>query len=111
MNDTANHAPSQPLRDVVTSTLKSVQGTRHHLPLVTLDVLVEKLVEALAPLLAVERARALDEVTDALLAQGRDFSDLAEEEMRPSLEERAQEWYAAAAVARRSKRTPEVQGG
>lgn len=81
MNDTANDATGQPLRDVVTSTLKSVQGTLNHLPLLTLDVLTEKLIEALAPLLAAELGAILREVADRLKQKAdaltEDMHDLA----------------------------------
>jgi hypothetical protein len=45
------------------------------------------------------RAAVVAEVVDALNAKGVELSELAEEEMRPSLEERAQTWYEAAGVA------------
>ena len=50
-------------------------------------------------LLAAYRAAVVAEVVDALNAKGVELSALAEEEMRPSLEERAQTWYEAAEVA------------
>jgi hypothetical protein len=50
------------------------------------------------------RAAVVAEVVDALNAKGTELSELAEEEMRPSLEERAQTWYEAAEVAEKRKR-------
>ena len=41
-------------------------------------------------------------IVDALTKRAGELSELAEEEMRPSLEERAQEWHAAVDVARRA---------
>ncbi len=41
-------------------------------------------------------------IVDALQARAGELQELAEEQMRPSLEERAQEWHAAAEVARRA---------
>ena len=49
------------------------------------------------------RAAVVAEVVDALTAKGTALSELAEEEMRPSLEERAQTWYEAAGVAKKLK--------
>ena len=45
-------------------------------------------------------------IVDALNAKGAELSELAEEEMRPSLEERAQTWYEAAALAEKLARAP-----
>ena len=51
-----------------------------------------------------------DAIVTALTERAGELSALAEEEMRPSLEERAQEWYAAAEVAAKLKRaTPEAR--
>jgi hypothetical protein len=55
-------------------------------------------------LLDTYRAAVIAEVVDALTAKGAELSELAEEEMRPSLEERAQTWYEAAGVAEKLKR-------
>jgi hypothetical protein len=52
-----------------------------------------------AQLLDAHRGAVVAEVVDALTAKGAELSELAEEEMRPSLEERAQTWYEAAEVA------------
>lgn len=49
------------------------------------------------------RAAVVAEVIDVLNAKGAELSELAEEEMRPSLEERAQTWYEAAGVAEKLK--------
>jgi predicted DNA-binding transcriptional regulator AlpA len=54
-------------------------------------------------LLAAYRAAVVAEVVEALAAKGAELSELAEEEMRPSLEERAQTWYEAAGVAEKLK--------
>lgn len=51
------------------------------------------------------RAAVVAEVVEALNAKGVELSELAEEEMRPSLEERAQTWYEAATAAEKLKRT------
>lgn len=100
------------LSDVVNETLQSVQGTTHHLAPLTLTVLREKLVEALAPFVQSQRAAVVAEVIGALQERAAEFSELAEEEMRPSLEERAQEWYSAAEVAAKLKRAKtEADGG
>lgn len=56
-------------------------------------------------LLADYRATVIDEVVAALTERAVEFSDLAEEQGRPSLEERAQEWHQAAAVAAELKRS------
>lgn len=50
-------------------------------------------------------------IVDALTAKGAELSELAEEEMRPSLEERAQTWYEAAALAEKMARTPKEASG
>lgn len=50
------------------------------------------------------RASVIAEVVEALQERAAEFSELAEEQMRPSLEERAQEWYSAAEVAGKLKR-------
>ncbi len=55
-------------------------------------------------LLDAYRAAVIAEVVEALTAKGAELSELAEEEMRPSLEERAQTWYEAAEVAEKLKR-------
>jgi acyl-CoA reductase-like NAD-dependent aldehyde dehydrogenase len=55
-------------------------------------------------MLAAYRAAVIDEVAQALQERAAEFSELAEEQMRPSLEERAQEWYSAAEVAEKLKR-------
>ncbi|MFM9635935.1 hypothetical protein [Streptomyces turgidiscabies] len=57
-------------------------------------------------LLDAYRAAVVAEVVEALNAKGAELSELAEEEMRPSLEERAQTWYEAAAAAGKLKREP-----
>lgn len=57
-------------------------------------------------MLAAYREAVVAEVVDALTAKGAELSELAEEEMRPSLEERAQTWYEAAGVAEKLKRAP-----
>jgi hypothetical protein len=49
------------------------------------------------------RAAVVAEVVEALNAKGAELSELADEEMRPSLEERAQTWYEAATVAEKLK--------
>jgi len=46
-------------------------------------------------------AAAVDAIVTALQEQANELSELAEEQMRPSLEERAQEWAEAAEIARR----------
>ena len=51
------------------------------------------------------RAAVVAEVVEVLNAKGVELSELADEEMRPSLEERAQTWYEAATVAGKLKRT------
>ncbi|MFM9616820.1 hypothetical protein ACKI14_02520 [Streptomyces turgidiscabies] len=56
-------------------------------------------------LLDAYRAAVVAEVVEALNAKGAELSELAEEEMRPSLEERAQTWYEAASAAGKLKRT------
>lgn len=62
-----------------------------------------------AQLLDAYRAAVVTEVVGALQERGGELSELAEEQMRPSLEERAQEWYEAAGVAEKLKqRKPEV---
>lgn len=50
------------------------------------------------------RAAIVAEVVEALNAKGAELSELADEEMRPSLEERAQTWYEAATAAEKLKR-------
>lgn len=50
------------------------------------------------------RAAVVAEVVEALNAKGAELSELADEEMRPSLEERAQTWCEAADVAAKLKR-------
>lgn len=50
------------------------------------------------------RAAVIAEVVEALQGRAAEFAGLAEEQMRPSLEERAQEWYSAAEVAGKLKR-------
>jgi hypothetical protein len=54
-------------------------------------------------MLAAYRVAVVAEVVEALTAKGAELSELAEEEMRPSLEERAQTWYEAAEVAEKLK--------
>jgi predicted DNA-binding transcriptional regulator AlpA len=56
------------------------------------------------------RAAVVAEVVDALTAKGAELSELAEEEMRPSLEERAQTWYEAAEVAEKLKQAKAEEG-
>ena len=57
----------------------------------------------------VRRLRAvLPAIVDALQARAGELQELAEEQMRPSLEERAQEWLEAAEVARRAAAVPAV---
>jgi hypothetical protein len=58
-------------------------------------------------MLAAYREAVVAEVVEALQERAAEFSDLAEEQMRPSLEERAQEWYSAAEVAGKLKRAKE----
>lgn len=97
------------LQRVVQETLQSVQGTAHHLGLVTLAVLNERLVEALVPVLSAQRESVVAEVVEALQERGGELSELAEEKMSRAFEERAQEWYEAAGVAEKLKqRKPEV---
>lgn len=63
-------------------------------------------------MLAAYRAAVVTEVVEALNAKGAELSELAEEEMRPSLEERAQTWYEAADVAQKLKQAkPEASDG
>lgn len=50
------------------------------------------------------RAAVVDEVVEALTARAGELSEMAEEEMRRDLEEQAQEWHYAAAVAAKLKR-------
>jgi hypothetical protein len=58
------------------------------------------------------RAAVIEEVMGALQERAGELSELAEEEMRRDLEDRAQEWHEAAEVARRLKRRkPEAQDG
>lgn len=57
-----------------------------------------------AQLLDAYRASVVDEVVEALTAKAQERSAEAEEEMRRDLEEEAQVWHEAAAVARRLKR-------
>lgn len=45
---------------------------------------------------------AADAIVTALTERAKELSALAEEEMRPSLEDRAQEWHEAANIARRA---------
>jgi hypothetical protein len=45
-------------------------------------------------------------IVDALTAKGAELSELAEEKMQPSIEERAQTWYEAAALAEKLARLP-----
>jgi len=59
------------LTEVVEKTLKSLRGGHHHLAPLTETVLAEKLVEALTPLLAVQRAAVLREGADAIDAETR----------------------------------------
>ena len=54
-------------------------------------------------MLAAYRAAVIAEVVEALQERAAEFSELAEEQERPSLEERAQEWYSAAEVAAKLK--------
>jgi hypothetical protein len=58
-------------------------------------------------LLDAYRAAVVTEIVEALTTKGTELSELAEEEMRPSLEERAQTWYEAAGVAEKLKRATE----
>lgn len=63
-------------------------------------------------LLAAYRESVVAEVVEALQVKGAELSELAEEKMQPSIEERAQTWYEAADVAEKLKRAkPEVSGG
>ena len=55
-------------------------------------------------LLDAYRAAVVAEIVAALNAKGMELSALAEEEMRPSLEERAQTWFEAAEVAQKLTR-------
>lgn len=65
-----------------------------------------------AQLIDAYRAAVVTEVVEALNAKGAELSELAEEKMQPSIEERAQTWYEAAAAARKLKRAPgEVSDG
>ncbi|MCX4703895.1 hypothetical protein [Streptomyces sp. NBC_01373] len=57
-------------------------------------------------MLAAYRAAVVAEVVDALNAKGAELSELAEEKMQPSIEERAQTWYEAAAAAEKLKSAP-----
>jgi predicted DNA-binding transcriptional regulator AlpA len=57
-------------------------------------------------MLAAYREAVVTEVVDALTAKGAELSELAEEEMRPSIEERAQTWFEAAAAAEKLKHAP-----
>jgi hypothetical protein len=57
-------------------------------------------------MLAAYRESVVAEVAEALNAKGAELSELAEEEMRPSIEERAQTWFEAAAAAEKLKRAP-----
>lgn len=50
------------------------------------------------------RASVVDEVVEALQAKAGELSEMAEEEMRRDLEEQAQEWHRAAALAAQVKR-------
>jgi predicted DNA-binding transcriptional regulator AlpA len=50
------------------------------------------------------RETVIAEVVEALQAKGAELSELAEEKMQPSVEERAQTWYEAADVAEKLKR-------
>lgn len=62
-------------------------------------------------LLAAYREAVVAEVVEALQAKGAELSELAEEKMQPSIEERAQTWYEAADAAEKLKRAkPEVSG-
>lgn len=63
-----------------------------------------------AQLLDAYRAAVIAEVVEALQERAAEFSELAEEQMRPSLEERAQEWYSAAEVAGKLKRAKTEEG-
>lgn len=54
-------------------------------------------------LLDAHQAAVIDEVVKVLQERAVEFSELAEEQMRPSLEERAQEWYGAAEAAEKLK--------
>ena len=58
-------------------------------------------------LLDAYRAAVVAEVVDVLNAKGAELSELAEEKMQPSIEERAQTWYEAAAAAEKLKRVKE----
>lgn len=62
-------------------------------------------------MLAAYREAVVAEVVEALNAKGAELSELAEEEMRPSIEERAQTWFEAAAAAEKLKREPEASDG
>lgn len=61
-----------------------------------------------AQLLDAYREAVVAEVVEVLNAKGAELSELAEERMQPSIEERAQTWFEAAAVAERLKRAPKV---
>jgi acyl-CoA reductase-like NAD-dependent aldehyde dehydrogenase len=56
-------------------------------------------------LLDAYRAAVVAEVVEALQERGGELSELAEEQMRPSLEETAQEWHRAAELVARIART------
>lgn len=94
----------QTLDDVISTTLNSLQGGTHHLAPLTLAVLTEKLTEALTPFVALQRAAVVAEVVAALQSKAQELSAEAEEEMRRDLEEEAQVWHDAAAVAAKLKR-------
>ncbi len=58
------------------------------------------------------REAVVTEVVEALQERAGELSELAEEQGRPSVEERAQEWYSAAEVAAKLKRAKtEANGG
>jgi predicted DNA-binding transcriptional regulator AlpA len=91
------------LTKAVKVALESLRGGYHHLPPLTEGAVAEAVIAAVAPVIAEQRASAIDEVVAALTDRAGELSDLADEEMRPSLEERAQEWHYAAEAARKLK--------
>jgi hypothetical protein len=58
-----------------------------------------------AQLLDAYRAAVVAEVVEVLTAKGAELSELAEEKLQPSIEERAQTWYEAATMTEKLKRT------
>lgn len=93
-------SPSEQQGDPVTTTTahERLMETLKSPGLVGLDA------EEAAELVGAYRASIVTEVADALTAKGAELSELAEEKMQPSIEERAQTWYEAAAAAEKLKR-------